>query len=309
MRLALRFALSASIILIILLLIIKIKLEDIWDQYGVSTYIAHSWKNTFQHGPVQNIPTFGGEVGDKVVIMAKTEKENTDWVAQHLPEYVPRYIPSPTTPPSPALPFTYRWYSWQAAIYTVNPSPNATDTTLTTPMNKGRESMAYLSYLIDNYAALPSTLVFLHSHRSGFLSAWHTDTPLHDNVDALRSLRIPFIQKNGYANLRCNWNPGCLEAHRHNAHVTPEVWSDVFAGTSTEAKGLGHPGSDAAQAPTLVGAACCAQFAVSRDQVLVRPLSDYERFREWIVDTEKSDAKSGRVLEFLWHVIFGKDAV
>ena len=82
----------------------------------------------------------------------------------------------------------------------------------------------------------------------------------------------------------------------------------MFAGTSTEGKGPAHPGSEA-QAPTLVGAACCAQFAVSRDQVLARPLGDYERLREWIVDTEKSDAKSGRVLEFLWHVIFGKDAV
>ena len=173
--------------------------------------------------------------------------------------------------------------------------------------------MAYLSYVIDNYANLPSTLAFLHSHRSGFLSAWHTDTPLHDNVEALRSLQIPFVQKNGYVNLRCNWNPGCLEAHRHNAHVTPEVWNDVFAGTSTETKkkkeeGQEDTGSEG-MAPKLVGAACCAQFAVSRDQVLARPLSDYERFREWIVDTEKSDAKSGRVLEFLWHVIFGKDAV
>ena len=100
-------------------------------------------------------------------------------------------------------------------------------------------------------------------------------------------------------NLRCNWNPGCLEAHLHNAHVTPEVWKDVFAGTSGEEGPV----------PTLVGAACCAQFAVSRDRVLARPLGDYERFREWVVETEKSDAKSGRVLEFLWHVIFGMDAV
>ena len=298
MRLALRFALSASVVLIILLLILKTKFEDIWDQYGVSTYIAHSWKNTFQYGPVQDIPTFGGEASDKVVIMAKMEKENTDWVAEHLPEYDALFIvPNPR--------YTDNNSSWQAAIYTVNPSPNTTeDTALTTPMNKGRESMAYLSYIIENYAKLPSTLAFIHSHRSGFLSAWHTDTPLHDNVDALRSLQIPFVQQNGYVNLRCKWNPGCLEAHRHNAHVTPEVWKDVFAGTSTEENAQGHE-----LAPTLVGAACCAQFAVSKDQVLARPLSDYERFREWIIDTEKSDAKSGRVLEFLWHVIFGKDAV
>lgn len=89
--------------------------------------------------------------------------------------------------------------------------------------------------------------------------------------------------------------------------MTPEVWKDVFAGTSKEKEPQDR--TEGELAPTLVGAACCAQFAVSKDQVLARPLSDYERFREWIVETEKSDAKSGRVLEFLWHVIFGKDAV
>ena len=62
-------------------------------------------------------------------------------------------------------------------------------------------------------------------------------------------------------------------------------------------------------APNQVGAACCAQFAVSKEAVRFRPLSDYTHFRDWIVETEKSDAKSGRVMEFLWHVIFGKKAV
>lgn len=61
--------------------------------------------------------------------------------------------------------------------------------------------------------------------------------------------------------------------------------------------------------PGEVGAACCAQFAISKDRVLQRPLSDYEGFRKWVIDTELNDAMSGRVLEFLWHVIFGMDAV
>ena len=166
-------------------------------------------------------------------------------------------------------------------------------------MNKGHEAMAYLSYIIDKYDDLPSTLAFLHSHRDGFLSAWHTDTPHHDNVDALRSLQLPFVQSNGYVNLRCNWNPGCLEAHRNNAHVTHEVWNEVFRGTS----------SDKSPFPSQVGAGCCAQFAVSKTQVLQRPLGDYQHIRDWIITTEENDAKSGRVMEFLWHVIFGKEGV
>ena len=195
--------------------------------------------------------------------------------------------------PSPAV------ISWQNAIYTVNPS-SSLNTTLTTPQNKGHEAMAYLTYIIDNYASLPATIAFIHPHRSGFLSAWHTDTPLHSNVDALKSLQIPFVQRNGYANLRCNWNPGCREKHRKNAHVTGEKWRAIFHGTST---------GNSEDASFQVGAACCAQFAVSRSQVLERPLTDYEHFRHWILDTDLPDAKSGRVFEFLWHIIFGMEAV
>lgn len=179
-------------------------------------------------------------------------------------------------------------------------------------MNKGHESMAYLSYIIDQYDSLPATLVFIHSHRAGFLAAWHTDTPLHDNVDALRTLKLSYVRANGYVNLRCNWNPGCEEAHRFNKHITPKIWHDVFVGTSTFRTPMTNASfSEDSQTstPAQVGAACCAQFAVSRDRVRQRPLRDYQQFRQWVVDTEMSDAQSGRVMEFLWHVIFGMNAV
>ena len=61
--------------------------------------------------------------------------------------------------------------------------------------------------------------------------------------------------------------------------------------------------------PTEVGVACCAQFVVSRVQVLQRPIEDYIQFQRWVIETELDDAHSGRVMEFLWHIIFGKKAV
>ncbi|KAL9576498.1 MAG: hypothetical protein Q9212_007050, partial [Teloschistes hypoglaucus] len=285
MRWTLRFALPALVLVITLFAILYIKYDQIWDQYNAPAYAWASLQNTFRGSTLDNPPPVldgEGKVGDKVVIMAKVESENTDWVARNLPD-------------------------WQHAIYTVNPSPsssqNNSNNTLTTPINKGHESMAYLTYIIDHYTSLPTTLAFIHPHESGFTTAWHTDTPLHSNTDALRSLRLPYIQRNGYANLRCNWNPGCEYKHRKNEHVNKEVWKEVFAGAS---KSLFSGGGE--EAPDEVGAACCAQFAVSRDRVLERPKSDYEAFRQWVVDTDKSDAQSGRVLEFLWHVIFGMDA-
>lgn len=58
------------------------------------------------------------------------------------------------------------------------------------------------------------------------------------------------------------------------------------------------------EVPDVVGASCCAQFAVSRDKVLERPRSDYVRFRKWLIDTELDDAISGRVFEYSWHSMF-----
>ena len=162
--------------------------------------------------------------------------------------------------------------------------------------------MAYLSYIIDHYAYLPAVIAFLHPHRDGFFSSWHTDTPLHSNVDAMRTLNLSYIMDTGYVNLRCKHSPGCLEKDIHNAHVTTETYMDLFKGTSTEVHNTDS-------VPKLVGAACCAQFAVSKTQVHKRPVKDYEEFRRWLLDTELDDAKSGRVLEYLWHIIFGRNAV
>ena len=154
--------------------------------------------------------------------------------------------------------------------------------------------MAYLTYVIDNYDTLPAIMAFIHPHRGGFWAAWHTDTPLHDNVDSLRRLRLDFVRRNGYVNLRCNWNPGCNANDKRNAHITPEIWGELFNGT---------------EKPEEVGAGCCAQFAVSKEQVLQRPREDYVKYRMWVLDTELEDRSSGRVMEYLWHIIFGQDAV
>lgn len=192
-------------------------------------------------------------------------------------------------------------------------------------MNKGHEAMAYLTYIIDHYAALPATLAFLHSHRSGFLRAWHVDAPLHDNAAGMRALQLDFVQRNGYVNLRCNPNPGCLRPVSGGiTFITEEVWREIFTGTSTDTTNtiMDADGNSTAPPVTLrgaanqqpllpqrIGAACCAQFAVSRDQVLKRPLEDYIQFRDWVMRTDSNDRISGRVMEYLWHIIFSMDAV
>ena len=111
-------------------------------------------------------------------------------------------------------------------------------------------------------------------------------------------------------NLRCNHAPGCRPSDLHNAHVTDDVWVEVFAGTSWSEAGDGKKGKGPGWPEDgRVGQACCAQFAVSGERVRERPRKDYERVREWVLRTEMADAGSGRVMEFLWQVVFGRGPV
>ena len=214
--------------------------------------------------------------------------------------------------------------SWRHAVYTVNPSSNeARVNTLTTPMNKGHEAMAYLTYIIDNYGGtIPSVVTFLHSHRDGFFRAWHVDTPLHDNVYAMRHLQLDHVKEKGYINLRCNLNPGCKKTRGVNKHVNMAIWNEIMGNTSTPAFSQSQSSPAAVESyPTVEGqervatmqplirAPCCGQFAVSRDQIYKRPVEDYVHIRQWVIDTALDDAESGRVMEYFWHIIFGQEAV
>lgn len=171
------------------------------------------------------------------------------------------------------------------------------------PRNKGRESNVYLQYIIDNYHYLPALLVFLHSHRAGFPRAWHSEFADHSNIRAVRMLQTDFVRRTGYANLRCAHGPGCPDEvqpfrppdpARPQEPAFPSAWRAMFNNSDV---------------PEVIATPCCAQFAVSRDQVWMHPLSSYLRFQRWLMETELDDDASGRVMEYMWHIIFGRDPV
>jgi hypothetical protein len=187
-------------------------------------------------------------------------------------------------------------HRWQNTVYSVD-----NDTwPLHTPKNKGREANVYLTYIADNYDKLPSTIAFVHPHEDGYPRAWHTDANGYSNVKSLSSLRIEFVQ--GYANLRCIGIPGCPdeiqplreEPDRTTEHAFADAWEHIFGNTDV---------------PNVIATPCCAQFAVSRTQVHKRPREFYVGTLKWLHETPLDDDTSGRVLEYMWHIIFGRDPV
>lgn len=215
------------------------------------------------------------------LVVASLKGDDTAWLHEHLPHL-------------------------SKSIYIAD-DPSAA---LTVPVNKGRESMVYLTYLLDHYDALPDIIIFIHSLRY----QWHNDDPLYDGVPMLRSLRLDSVRDQGYANLRCAHTLGCPAEitplpvnssaprdpkDKTDRGKTEMVFAAAFGelfpqGILRDRLGEEHAGEEEGlKVPEKIGVGCCAQFAVSRERVRENKREVYERWQEWILRTELTDAVGG----------------
>jgi hypothetical protein len=185
----------------------------------------------------------------------------------------------------------------EPVVYTVDiDTTNAT--TPTVPQNKGHEVMVYLTYIIEHYFTLRDITLFMHADRL----TWHNNELLDlDSARMVRRLRSEYVADRGYANLRCQHDPGCP------AHVHLDPTAAVADGSVPEAAVLGDAWrvlfpEDAV--PSVLAQPCCSQFAVSAETVRRVPLLDYVAYRRWLLETELDDLLSGRVWEYLWQWVF-----
>ncbi|KAF2256093.1 hypothetical protein BU26DRAFT_14159 [Trematosphaeria pertusa] len=209
---------------------------------------------------------------NRAIILAKLEHQDTSRVTNGLSE-------------------------WQSVIHTVDNSfsrlyagGESTD--------RGRIADAYLRYIIDNYYRLPTTMVFLNPARNDYAAS------NFDISKALQDLDMEFIQTAGFASLRCSSQSTCRDAilpfrsppdeFRVLEVALPAAWKDLFNKTDV---------------PVELAAPCCSEFAVSRDQVQKRAVDEYLRYWSWLHKTKMDDDTAGFVFEYLWHLIFGRDAM
>ncbi|KAI2469125.1 hypothetical protein F4781DRAFT_395325 [Annulohypoxylon bovei var. microspora] len=216
------------------------------------------------------------------IVVASTSREDASWVYRHFPH-------------------------WNPKVYIVDDPL----TQLTVPKNKGREAMVYLTYIIDNYENLPETVVFVHASRF----QWHNDDPDYDIIPTLRNFRLPYVREAGYVNLRCVWVIGCpaeIRPFEDEENGADEGRHEVTDGKPPTAKGIFRQAFEEllpeVPVPDLVAVSCCSQFAVTRNTIRRHPKEKYLHFRDWLISTPLNDGLSGRVMEFSWHIIFGKEA-
>ena len=86
MRCAVRFVIGSSIILLTVLFFVKERLEDLWVQNNIPGYLRGSIHESLHDVESNDTALWEGDVDDKVIVMAKLEHENVDWVYEDLPE-------------------------------------------------------------------------------------------------------------------------------------------------------------------------------------------------------------------------------
>ena len=231
---------------------------------------------------------------------------------------------------------------YHQCIYTADAPLDTHSTHLQVPANRGHEAMAYLTFLIDNYADIPEAgAVFVHGARW----AWHNDALDYDNAALLAALNMSAaLAPSGYHNLRCDWSAstcspssappqGSLEtslsamlepwnARAVSDAALPDTLAALFGGDGSAAEYPSPKGSEGILLgrTDAVRAQCCAQFVVARDRVWQHSRGEYVALRQWLLDGSSDSGKddllrsgnaapsddrvAGRILSYLWHILF-----
>ena len=216
---------------------------------------------------------------------------------------------------------------YHLCVYTADESADTGSAHLQVPANRGHEAMAYLTFIIDNYAHLPTAgAVFVHGSRY----AWHNDHEDYDNAALLSALNVPAaLAPWGYHNLRCDWGAGTCassEAPPQGSLETSmrallEPWNSRAASDAALPAALAalfgdESGPSRLERGDAVRAQCCAQFVVARENIRRWQMEEYVAIRQWLLDGSKGsdtsrknaapgdDRIAGRILSYVWHLLF-----
>ena len=220
---------------------------------------------------------------------------------------------------------------YHLCIYTAD-APVSSSQNLQLPANRGHEAMAYLTFIIDNYASIPASgAVFVHGSRF----AWHNDHPDYDNTALLSLLNVSAaITAHGYHNLRCDWRAStCLAAEappqrslETKMRAVLEPWNmRAVSDQALPGALMAIFGHDLDQESQLgrddaVRSQCCAQFVVARHSIWRWEREEYVALRQWLLDgsagsgtaantaAPSDDRVAGRILSYVWHILFIREA-
>ncbi len=148
-------------------------------------------------------------------------------------------------------------------------------------INKGNEALIYINYIIERYNTLPNVAFFIHAHET----SWHHEGSMFNILNKC----IPFVKTSCYyKNLNKNPTKCFLETFKDYNLYQSRI-NSIFDRPPI----LKH---------TLIDD--CAQFIVTSDIIKRHPIEFYKKIQYYLLNTQDSNAISGRVLEYTWRWIW-----
>jgi len=153
------------------------------------------------------------------------------------------------------------------------------------PVNKGNEASVYLKYIVDNYENLSDFTFFIHDDEY----AWHHRGSIINLFDeAVSSNKL-------YYNINEGCILGSIVSNRWYNDIL--VWYNTYIEKYIPINTLPNP--DWTQ--DYRGS---AQFLVHKSLITNLPLEFYQNLYNWIITTDMPNEKSGRFLEWTWHIFW-----
>ena len=157
-------------------------------------------------------------------------------------------------------------------------------------VNVGMEASSYISYIIDNYEKLPDYVAFVHGHEESY----------HQNNTTLNLIKDSF-----YSNVDNGYNSINRKDWRNIFSDDVYDWSKNWKLLKENYEYLNIKLS----IPNRLECTACAQFIVSRKNILLNDINDYKNILKWLESTDLESSLSGRIMEHLWCYIMTHDEI
>ncbi len=163
------------------------------------------------------------------------------------------------------------------------------------PVNKGNEASVYLKHIIDFYDNLSEFTLFIHDEEF----AWHHNGSLIDRYNDAKEFCI-INKKSQFMSLNscCQWKPG--------DEMATDLWNDLLEWYKEHIEYI-IPFSKIphnSRFDVLTDHYGGSQFLLHKDLIRLLPKEFYEKIYNWLITTDVPNWKSGRYLEWTWHIFW-----
>jgi len=169
--------------------------------------------------------------------------------------------------------------------------------------NIANEATSYLYYIINNYENLPKNIIFIHDENE----SWHHDGKITENI---------YNWINEYINYGKNYyefnNKEFDKYYKNNGH--PDAYNRIKGFKKFWDDNLKNEIGEYKDAKPECGK-CCAQFIISKQQILKRSKIFYNNIYIWLINNSSGEGNGsgydeysgfmlGRYVEWTWRFIF-----